>query len=65
MKREATKAGFYDLPGLLPRVARLRILTVEELLAGKKLDYPRVQVETFHPLTDNKPVAGPFWPGEG
>ena len=26
---------------------RVQIMTIAELLAGAKLDYPRVQVETF------------------
>ena len=47
MKREAAEAGFYDPPGLLPPVPRLQILTIEELLSGRKLDYPKVAVATF------------------
>ena len=47
MKREAAEAGFYDPPGLLPPVPRLQILTIEELLSGRKLDYPKVEVATF------------------
>ena len=47
MIEEAAGAGFYDPPGLLPKVPRLQILTIEELLAGKELDYLRAQVETF------------------
>lgn len=47
MKKEAAAAGFYDPPGLLPPVPKLQILTIEELLAGKKLDYPKVEVATF------------------
>jgi len=39
MKKEAASAGFYDSPwdGKHPRV---QILTIEEILAGKKLDCP-------------------------
>jgi len=47
MKKEAAEAGFYDPPGLLPPVPRVQILTIEELLAGRKLDYPRIDVATF------------------
>ncbi len=47
MKSEAAEAGFYDPPGLLPPVPRLQILTIEELLSGRKLDYPKVAVATF------------------
>jgi DNA modification methylase len=47
MLTEAASAGFYepkDFPGRYPR---LQILTVAELLAGKKLEYPAHRVETF------------------
>ncbi len=47
MLTEAASAGFYepkDLPGRYPR---LQILTIAELLAGKKLEYPVHRVETF------------------
>jgi len=47
MKKEAAEAGFYDPPGLLPPVPRVQILTIEELLAGRKLEYPRIDVATF------------------
>ncbi|MCX5893790.1 MAG: DNA methyltransferase, partial [Deltaproteobacteria bacterium] len=43
MLKEAATAGFYQpehLPGL--DFPRLQILTIEELLAGKKLEYPRI-----------------------
>jgi site-specific DNA-methyltransferase (adenine-specific) len=47
MLTEAASAGFYepkDFPGRYPR---LQILTIAELLAGKKLEYPAHRVETF------------------
>ncbi len=47
MRTEAAEAGFYDPPGLLPPVPKLQILTVEELLAGKKLEYPVSRGGTF------------------
>ena len=47
MREAAATAGFYDPPGLLPPVPKLQILTIEELLAGRKLDYPKVEVATF------------------
>lgn len=43
MLKEAATAGFYQpahLPGL--EFSRLQILTIEELLAGKRLEYPRI-----------------------
>ncbi len=47
MKKEAATAGFYDPPRLLPPVPRTQILTIKKLLAGRKLDYPRIDVPTF------------------
>jgi DNA modification methylase len=47
MLTEAASAGFYEpreFPGHYPR---LQILTIAELLAGKKLEYPAHRVETF------------------
>ncbi|MDP2871385.1 MAG: hypothetical protein Q8P31_02460 [Bacillota bacterium] len=43
MREEAAAAGFY-VPELYPdrKCPRLQILTVEELLAGKEIQYPRV-----------------------
>jgi hypothetical protein len=43
MEKEAATAGFYEpeqLPGL--QFPRIQMLTIEELLAGKKLEYPRL-----------------------
>jgi len=40
MRTEAAAAGFYDSPGWKKKYARLQLLTVAELLAGKRLDYP-------------------------
>jgi site-specific DNA-methyltransferase (adenine-specific) len=45
MHREAVSAGFYETQfGNFPR---LQILTIEELLDGKKLLYPHMNVATF------------------
>jgi DNA modification methylase len=47
MLTEAASAGFYepkDFPGRYPR---LQILTIAELLAGKKIQFPEHRVETF------------------
>jgi len=48
MITEALSMGFYE-PEYLPgrRFPRLQILTVAELLEGKKLDYPIIQRATF------------------
>jgi len=50
MLKEAATAGFY-VPELFPKYKfpRLQILTIEELLSGKKLEHP-----TFAPATFKK-----------
>jgi len=47
MLKEAAEAGFYKPPGLEDRYPRLQILTIEELLAGKGIQYPRMLEVTF------------------
>jgi len=47
MRQEALAAGFYEPPSLLPPVPRLQILTIAELLAGRRLEYPDVAPATF------------------
>ena len=39
--------GFYESKDFPGRYPRLQILTIAELLAGKKLEYPTHRVETF------------------
>ncbi|MHB1158449.1 MAG: site-specific DNA-methyltransferase, partial [Phycisphaerales bacterium] len=39
MRKEAASAGFYTSPGKTQH-AKLQLLTIEELLNGKKLDVP-------------------------
>jgi site-specific DNA-methyltransferase (adenine-specific) len=41
MLKEAAEAGFYRSPGLTNRYPRIQILSIEELLSAKKIDYPR------------------------
>jgi site-specific DNA-methyltransferase (adenine-specific) len=47
MMKEAAEAGFYQPPGLTDKYPRLQILSVAELLAGKKIEYPRLLDVTF------------------
>ena len=44
MKEEAAAAGFYE-PEHFSKKQRLQILTVEDLLNGKQLDYPRAALK--------------------
>ncbi len=41
MLKEAAEAGFYRPPGLTDKYPRIQILSIQELLAAKKIDYPR------------------------
>jgi hypothetical protein len=41
MLKEAAEAGFWKPAGLADRFPRIQILSIEELLEGKKIDYPR------------------------
>jgi hypothetical protein len=43
MRSEAASAGFYDSPGWKTQHPRLQILTVEELLEGKRIDMPAME----------------------
>ena len=48
MLKEATSAGFYNQTGLAEGAfPRLQILTIEEMLAGKSIDFPRLRESTF------------------
>lgn len=55
MKKEAASAGFYDSPWK-SKHAKLQILTVEELLEGSCVDYPKTgDVRTFKKAPRAKP----------
>jgi len=41
MLKEAAEAGFYKPPGLADKYPRLQILSIADLLEGKRIDYPR------------------------
>lgn len=47
MIEEAAEAGFYDPPSLLPKVPKIQIITIAELLEGKQIDYPHTGADTF------------------
>lgn len=61
MRKEAASAGFYVSPGRTQH-ARLQLLTIEELLGGKKLDVPMWrELRTFKRV----PKASPEVKDEG
>jgi DNA modification methylase len=57
MLKEAAEAGFYKPPGLEDRYPRIQILTIEELLAGKRVEYPRLLEVTFKKAPKAMPAA--------
>jgi site-specific DNA-methyltransferase (adenine-specific) len=54
MLREAVDAGFYKSPHFKDQVPRIQIRTIEELLAGKGIEYPRLVDVTFKPAPKAK-----------
>jgi len=47
MRREAASAGFYDAAALGRKYPKVQVLTIADLLSGKELQYPRLDVATF------------------
>ena len=47
MKKEAVTSGFYKSPGWNKDYSKIQILTIEELLEGKEIDYPPKTSVTF------------------
>lgn len=47
MLKEAAGAGFYQPPGLTDKYPRIQLLNIEDLLKGKRLEYPRLLDATF------------------
>ncbi len=47
MLTEAAATGFYESKDFPGRYPRLQILTIAELLEGKKIQYPEYRLETF------------------
>jgi hypothetical protein len=47
MVKEAAEAGFYKSPHLDDNFPRIQILTVEQLLRGEEMKYPRWVDATF------------------
>jgi site-specific DNA-methyltransferase (adenine-specific) len=47
MIEDAASAGFYDPPHIRFKAPKIQILTVEELLAGKQVEYPKGYEATF------------------
>ena len=54
MIHEAIQAGFYKSPHFKDQVPRIQIRTIEELLAGGGIQYPRLVDVTFKPAPKAK-----------
>lgn len=52
MKREAADGGFYNSPWNNGRHPRIQIITIEELLAGKEIDYPHTRANVTYKKAD-------------
>lgn len=58
MLKEAAEAGFYKPPGVVDKYPRIQILSVAELLEGKKIDYPRYAADaTFKKAPKTRKAA--------
>ncbi|MGH9510843.1 MAG: site-specific DNA-methyltransferase [Terriglobales bacterium] len=56
MRKEAAEAGFYQ-PYMGEKYPRLQILSIPELLSGKKIDYPRMLDVTFKKAPKSRSAA--------
>ena len=57
MLKEAAEAGLYQPPGLTDKYPRIQLLHIAELLAGKKVEYPRLLDVTFKRAPKARKVA--------
>jgi site-specific DNA-methyltransferase (adenine-specific) len=64
MRKEAASAGFYHSPGWSKDYPRLQLVTVAELLAGKRIDYPPGEQVTFRraPTASQRDQTGELFP---
>ncbi len=66
MTSAAASAGFYASPGWNTTHPRIQLLTVEELLSGKGIDYPHLTSITFKKAPKSQPAQPPaatLWQG--
>lgn len=47
MGHPSASAGFYEAEALGKKYPKIQILTIAELLKGKELQYPRLDIATF------------------
>ena len=72
MLKEAIEAGFYQPPGLVDKYPRIQILSIAELLEGKRVEYPRLLDITYkkaprarRAAEEQIPLVGPEVEDEG
>jgi len=66
MTEAAWSAGFYTSPGWGTTHPRIQLLTVEQLLTGKEIDYPHLTSVTFNKAPKSQPTQAPaatLWQG--
>jgi len=56
MREEAASAGFYESWGR--KHPRIQLLTIEDLLEGKVIDYPPARVDTTHKDAPKAKIEG-------
>jgi site-specific DNA-methyltransferase (adenine-specific) len=54
MVKEAAEAGFYKSPHIDGKFPRLQILTIEQVLRGEQIAYPRFFDSTFQASAKSK-----------
>jgi hypothetical protein len=57
MRKEAASAGFYTSPW--GKHARLQLVTIDDLLAGKTIDRPPIQTSTTFKKAPKAAAKGP------
>jgi site-specific DNA-methyltransferase (adenine-specific) len=57
MRKEALKEGYFESPGLKGKYLKLQIVTIEELLSGKKPDLPSPDPGQFTKAAEEAPKA--------
>ncbi len=63
--KEAAEAGLYQPPGLTDKYPRIQILSIAELLDGKKIEYPRLLDVTFKKAPKARNAAAEQMPLSG
>ena len=55
MRQEAASVGLYESPDWNRKYPRLQLLTIEDLLSGRDIDYPQAADTTFKKAATIRP----------